>query len=253
MNGHGYDMVVHLVHADAEGHLAVVAVFLKKGNANPSIDSVWQNLPPEKEKAADVSGKSHRVLHYVPGHSLRTRRRGKRTGKRVVPMVSRKQVFRVESHSVQVAKRNLPSTLGAPKRPTCQLLNSTTIPSRSTSSITVTPLMCFRTLQRLCGCAMFPLLFIRRLGVVCIMLIAVIASAQQTPPHWSYSGHGSPDEWGKLDSTYAAWEKSRKNTTATAGVFLASQPTCLSRVCSDLPHQVLGCWVLRPSALGFLY
>jgi len=27
----------------------------------------------------------------------------------------------------------------------------------------------------------------------------------------------------------------------------------LSRICSDLPHQVLGCWVLPPSALGFLY
>jgi len=45
----------------------------------------------------------------------------------------------------------------------------------------------------------------------------------------------------------------KKNTTATAGFFLASQPTCLSTICSDLPHQVLGCRVLRSSALGFLY
>jgi carbonic anhydrase len=43
-----------------------------------------------------------------------------------------------------------------------------------------------------------------RLGGVCIMLISVSASAQQTPPHWSYSGHEGPNEWGKLDSTYAA-------------------------------------------------
>ncbi len=55
VNGRAYDMVVHLVHADAEGHLAVVAVFLKRGNANPLIDLLWQNLPPEKGKAADVS------------------------------------------------------------------------------------------------------------------------------------------------------------------------------------------------------
>jgi carbonic anhydrase len=48
VNGHGYDMVVHLVHADAEGQLAVVAVFLEEGNANPSIDLLWQNLPKEK-------------------------------------------------------------------------------------------------------------------------------------------------------------------------------------------------------------
>jgi len=63
---HGYDMVVHLVHADAEGHLAVVAVFLKKGNANPSIDLVWQNLPPEKEKAADVSGVTLNAKDLLP-------------------------------------------------------------------------------------------------------------------------------------------------------------------------------------------
>jgi len=42
-----------------------------------------------------------------------------------------------------------------------------------------------------------------RFGVVCIMLIPVFASAQQTPPHWSYSGQEGPNEWGKLASTYA--------------------------------------------------
>src|SRR5262249_1183045 len=30
--------------------------------------------------------------------------------------------------------------------------------------------------------------------------------------------------------------KVKKNTTATAGTFLASQPTCLSRMCFDLPR-----------------
>jgi len=66
VNGHAYDMVVHLVHADAEGHLAVVAVLLKKGNANPLIDLVWQNLPAEKGKAVDVSGVTLNAKDLLP-------------------------------------------------------------------------------------------------------------------------------------------------------------------------------------------
>lgn len=56
INGHAYDMVAHLVHADAEGHLAVVAVFLQTGDANGFIGTVWQNIPKEKEKPLDVPG-----------------------------------------------------------------------------------------------------------------------------------------------------------------------------------------------------
>jgi carbonic anhydrase len=66
VNGHGYDMVVHLVHADAEGHLAVVAVFLKEGNANPFMDLLWQNLPKEKGKAVDVSGVTLNARDLLP-------------------------------------------------------------------------------------------------------------------------------------------------------------------------------------------
>jgi carbonic anhydrase len=66
VNGHGYDMVAHLVHADAEGHLAVVAVFLKKEKVNTFIDLVWQNLPTEKGKAIDVSGVALNAKDLLP-------------------------------------------------------------------------------------------------------------------------------------------------------------------------------------------
>jgi carbonic anhydrase len=42
---HVYDMVAHLVHKDAEGHLAVVAVLLTKGQANPLVQRLWDHLP----------------------------------------------------------------------------------------------------------------------------------------------------------------------------------------------------------------
>jgi carbonic anhydrase len=50
INGLSHAMVVHLVHKGAGGKLAVVAVMLDKGSANPAIDSIWKNLPAEKEK-----------------------------------------------------------------------------------------------------------------------------------------------------------------------------------------------------------
>jgi adenylate cyclase len=46
---------------------------------------------------------------------------------------------------------------------------------------------------------------------------------------------------------------SRKKTSPAAGIFLLSQPTCLSRICSALPLHVLGCRASAPSNLGFLY
>jgi carbonic anhydrase len=48
INGRGTEMVVHLVHKDGEGRLAVVAVLLERGAANPMIQTVWNNLPLEK-------------------------------------------------------------------------------------------------------------------------------------------------------------------------------------------------------------
>ncbi|GAP37089.1 carbonic anhydrase [Piscinibacter sakaiensis] len=48
VDGRQYDMNVHLVHKDAEGRLAVVAVLLARGAAQPLIQTVWNNLPLEK-------------------------------------------------------------------------------------------------------------------------------------------------------------------------------------------------------------
>jgi carbonic anhydrase len=49
VNGRQYDMVAHLVHKDLDGKLAVVAVLLEQGKANPLVQMVWNNLPLEKE------------------------------------------------------------------------------------------------------------------------------------------------------------------------------------------------------------
>jgi carbonic anhydrase len=48
VNGRQYDMVVHLVHKDVDGRLAIVAVLLDRGSAQAIVQSVWNNLPLEK-------------------------------------------------------------------------------------------------------------------------------------------------------------------------------------------------------------
>ncbi|NRR31279.1 carbonic anhydrase family protein [Oxalobacteraceae bacterium] len=48
INGKGYEMVVHLVHKDGQGNLAVVALMLERGKPQNTIQTVWNNLPLEK-------------------------------------------------------------------------------------------------------------------------------------------------------------------------------------------------------------
>ncbi|MFM9917389.1 MAG: carbonic anhydrase family protein [Rhizobacter sp.] len=48
INGKPFDMVVHLVHKSVEGKLAVIAVLLDRGSAQPVVQNVWNNLPLEK-------------------------------------------------------------------------------------------------------------------------------------------------------------------------------------------------------------
>jgi carbonic anhydrase len=50
INGKTYEMVAHMVHADQEGKLAVVAVLLQKGSDNQLVHQLWSVLPREKEK-----------------------------------------------------------------------------------------------------------------------------------------------------------------------------------------------------------
>ncbi|MFZ6649192.1 carbonic anhydrase [Undibacterium sp. TJN25] len=48
VNGKSFEMVVHMVHKDGDGKIAVVAVLLERGKPQSVIQSVWNNLPLEK-------------------------------------------------------------------------------------------------------------------------------------------------------------------------------------------------------------
>lgn len=48
VNGRNFDMVAHMVHKADDGSLAVVAVLMERGEENPFIQMLWNNMPLEK-------------------------------------------------------------------------------------------------------------------------------------------------------------------------------------------------------------
>lgn len=56
VNGHAFAMVAHLVHKDASGKLAVIAVPIVKGKENPLIATLWKYVPQEKGHEQAVDG-----------------------------------------------------------------------------------------------------------------------------------------------------------------------------------------------------
>jgi carbonic anhydrase len=64
--GKHQDMVAHLVHADAQGNLAVVAVLLSPGTANDLVNQLWKNIPKEKEKESAPANVQINVSNLLP-------------------------------------------------------------------------------------------------------------------------------------------------------------------------------------------
>lgn len=54
INGRNAEMVMHLVHKDRDGKLAVLALLIVAGQPNAIVQSVWNNLPLEKNEAAQA-------------------------------------------------------------------------------------------------------------------------------------------------------------------------------------------------------
>jgi carbonic anhydrase len=66
IHGKTSDMVAHLVHADAEGHLAVVAVLLEHGKENALVRELWKHIPKEKEREALLDAVKINVADLLP-------------------------------------------------------------------------------------------------------------------------------------------------------------------------------------------
>ena len=65
IDGKPMAMVVHFVHKNSEGKLAVLGVLLKEGNENPGIKTLWANMPKEEGPEAEIEG-----VKFNPGNLL---------------------------------------------------------------------------------------------------------------------------------------------------------------------------------------
>ena len=66
VDGKGYDMVAHLVHADSEGHLGVVAVLLQSGAESAAMKQLWANLPATEGEEQAVEGVEVNAADLLP-------------------------------------------------------------------------------------------------------------------------------------------------------------------------------------------
>ena len=68
IHGKHSPMEAHLVHKDKDGNLAVVAVLLQEGEANPAVATTWSNIPGEKEKAVSPEGVEIQAVQLLPAN-----------------------------------------------------------------------------------------------------------------------------------------------------------------------------------------
>lgn len=66
VHGHRDAMVVHLVHKNAKGELAVVAVLIRSGHANAFLKPIFDNFPPKGTPEKDVAGATVDLGNLLP-------------------------------------------------------------------------------------------------------------------------------------------------------------------------------------------
>lgn len=63
-------MEVHLMHSDSEGQVAGVAVFLKAGNRNATVQRLWEHMPITESKESDIAGIEIDPAALLPGNTV---------------------------------------------------------------------------------------------------------------------------------------------------------------------------------------
>ena len=66
VEGHHSSMVVHLVHKNSKGDLAVVAVMVHKGDTNSFLKPIFDNLPVKGKQESSVAGATLNVNELIP-------------------------------------------------------------------------------------------------------------------------------------------------------------------------------------------
>jgi carbonic anhydrase len=68
INGRAYDMVMHLVHRSVDGELAVVSVLMERGADNPLIQTLWNDLPLERNLVVQPPTDTIDLAAFLPAN-----------------------------------------------------------------------------------------------------------------------------------------------------------------------------------------
>jgi carbonic anhydrase len=66
VSGKSFDMAAHLVHSDAAGHLAVIAVLFTEGGSNPTLAKLWRYLTDQVGKRESDTGETINAAALLP-------------------------------------------------------------------------------------------------------------------------------------------------------------------------------------------
>ena len=68
VDGKAFAMVAHLVHKDASGKVAVVAVPIAQGRANALVATLWKHVPAQKGHEEEAPGMSVNAADLLPAN-----------------------------------------------------------------------------------------------------------------------------------------------------------------------------------------
>ena len=102
VDGRSFAMSLHLVHRDAQGRLAVVALVAEEGPENPAVQTVWNHLPLERGEFVAAS------VEFDPA-ALLPKRRGYYTymGSLTTPPCTEGVLWIVMQQPIQVSPQQL--------------------------------------------------------------------------------------------------------------------------------------------------
>jgi len=66
IHGRPYDMVLHLMHVGSDGKVVGVAVLLKGGSANATIQQLWEHMPKTEGKEEEIAGVEVNPVGMLP-------------------------------------------------------------------------------------------------------------------------------------------------------------------------------------------
>ena len=64
--GKSYPMEIHLVHQSEAGELAVLGIFLKEGQQNLALKSIWDAMPAKEQPEKHISGAAIDLMQFLP-------------------------------------------------------------------------------------------------------------------------------------------------------------------------------------------